>query len=86
MIKKLRDRPLASDIARSLVFIPALVRPIRRPRSPFYPRAGRRAMSLELSLIDHDTLASALWANKPSIIRMMTLILPDRFKRLYRVL
>lgn len=56
-MKKLNGRPLASVMACNFVFIPPLVRPIRRPRSSFfYPKAGSRAVGLEIDRIDYEGL------------------------------
>jgi len=41
MMKKLKGRPLASVMACNFVFMPPLVLPIRRPRSPFLPQGWK---------------------------------------------
>jgi len=40
-MKKLKGRPLASVTACNFVFMPPLVRPIRRPRPPFLPQGWK---------------------------------------------
>ncbi len=47
---------MASVTACSLVLSPPFVRPIRRPRPPFYPEARGRAVGFQISCIDHDGL------------------------------
>ncbi|GEM_PF-4322172 len=40
----------------SFVFMPPLVRPLRRPRPLFQPRAEGQAMGFQISRVDHDRL------------------------------
>ena len=70
VMKKLKGRPLTSIMARSLVLMPSLVRPIRRLRSPFYPKAGSSAVGLAIGCINHAGRGSALCTDKPSLIRV----------------
>ena len=64
-MKKLNGRPFASATACSLVFMPPLVRPIKRPRSPFYPQARCRAVRLQIGRIDHHRLWLGALRSKP---------------------
>lgn len=50
-------RPVASETACSLVFMPPVVCRICRLLPPFCTQAGSRAMHLEIGGIDHDRLA-----------------------------
>ena len=57
-MKNLIGRPFLSVTARSFVFMPSLVRPIRRPGAPFSPQARGRAVRLRVDRVDHDRLVS----------------------------
>ena len=55
-MKKLSGRPSASVTACSLVFMPPLVRPMRRPMPLLNPQARCRAVCFQVSRVDHDRL------------------------------
>ena len=79
------SKPRKGVTACRLVFIPPLVRPIRRPRrlpSPLFPpEAGRLSVS-RVDLTDFGTAASQA---SPSVSRAKMPVLPHRFQRLQRV-
>jgi hypothetical protein len=83
VMKKLKGRPSASLTAWSLMFMPPLVRPVRRPKSPFVTRrldAVRSAFRKVASIITVFGTGSA--AASPSIMRNKTPRSPHRFHRL----
>lgn len=62
--KRLSGRPWLSQTARSLVFLPPFVRPIRRPRPLFRGHTGRGAVCLEIGRVDHDRLFFAVFGSQ----------------------